>query len=125
MSEHHPQFWFTAADVAPEFSRDGETRIACWLQEQLSGAGYQAAAPQAVSWGQRIRVEAAHTVFVDCAAARLITDSPSAPPCWIAEVVYDEGISSLEGKAASLPTVARVGRFLETVLSARTQAWRY
>jgi len=123
MTDHHPQFWFTGAHVAPEFSRDGEARLARWLQEQLAGAGYRADAPHAVTWGQRIRVQSAHTVFVDCAAARLITDSSSAPPCWIAEVVYDSAISSLEGKAATLPTVARVGHDLGTILAANTRAW--
>lgn len=124
MTEYHPQFWFIADHVAPEFNKDGEARIARWLQERLASAGYRADAPQAVSWGQRIRVDAAHTVFVDCAAARLLTDSPSSPPCWIAEVVYDDGISSLEGKVATMPTVAQVGRDLEAILAASTEAWR-
>ncbi|WBY01531.1 hypothetical protein PE066_19025 [Ramlibacter tataouinensis] len=124
MNEYHPQFWFRAEHVASEFNRQGEACIARWLREQLMKLGYQAAAPEQASWGQRIRIGGSHTVLVDCAAARLITDSRSAPPCWIAEVVYEGGIEiPLESNVAALPTVARVGRDIDAILAADAQVW--
>lgn len=126
MNRYHPQFWFRAEHVGADFSTDGERQVAAWLRERLQALGYEARAPEEQSWGHRIRIDSAVPLYVDCAAARRVTGSPFAPPCWIAEVLSGEGLAvGLEGQLAALPEVARVGRDLRGILGADGGAWTH
>lgn len=123
-NEFRPQFWFRAEHVGADFSADGERQVAAWLRERLQALGYEARPPQAQSWGHRIRIDSTVPLYVDCAAARRVTGSPFAPPCWIAEVNAEDGLAiGLEGQLAALPELARVGRDLEGILGKDAGAW--
>lgn len=126
MNEHHPQFWFRAEHVGAEFTTQGERQIAAWLREQLKAVGYEVQAPQERSWGQRICIRLPVPLYVDCAAARRVTGSPFAPPCWIAEVTAEGGLrAGREGRLAPLPEVAQVGRDLQRILGDSAGAWSH